>query len=417
LRAAAPLGVAVLALHVHHGLSAHSDAWLRHCEATCRRWSRRGAALAFAACRVEGAPRAGDSVEAWARGVRYAALRCLALERGVDLVLLAHHRRDQAETFLLQALRGGGIAGLAAMPRVAQSDGVTWARPWLATPREAIEAYARSHRLRWIDDDSNDDPRFARNRLRLHVWPALVEAFGDAEAALAAAAERSADAASLLADVGAADAASISADDGLDLARWRALSPPRRRQALVEWLRRELATAPPASLVARLLDETTNDDHRRWPAAAGELRSYRGRVRYETAAATANDSAPAPIDLSRPGVHALAPWRGAFRVEAVEQGGIAADEAARLVVRARAPGDRFQAGARRPARSLKLQYQARGVAPTDRDGPIVCREDGAIVFVAGLGIDARAVAADGERQVAIVWLPGGVAQGRRRGDR
>jgi tRNA(Ile)-lysidine synthase len=111
------------------------------------------------------------------------------------------------------------------------------------------------------------------------------------------------------------------------------------------------------------------------------------------------------------------PWRGAFRVDAVERGGIAAAEAARLVVRARAPGDRFQAGARRPARSLKLQYQARGVAPTDRDGPIVCREDGAIVFVAGLGIDARAVAADGERQVAIAWLPGGVAKGRRGGDR
>jgi hypothetical protein len=205
------------------------------------------------------------------------------------------------------------------MPRVARSDGVTWARPWLATPREAIEAYARSHRLRWIDDDSNDDPRFARNRLRLHVWPALVEAFGDAEAALAAAAERSADAASLLADVGAADAASISGDDGLDLARWRALSPPRRRQALVEWLRGELATAPPASLVARLLDETTNDDHRRWPAAAGELRSYRGRVRYETAAATANRFLRRPDRSQSPGVHALAPWRGAFRVDAVER--------------------------------------------------------------------------------------------------
>nr|HET7859200.1 tRNA lysidine(34) synthetase TilS [Caldimonas sp.] len=249
LAAAAPLGVAVLALHVHHGLSAHADDWLRHCEATCRRWSRRGAALAFAASRVQGAPGAGDSVEAWARKARYGALRMLALEHGVDLVLLGHHRRDQAETFLLQALRGGGVAGLAAMPKIARSDGITWMRPWLATPREAIEAYARRHRLRWIDDDSNDDARFARNRLRLHVWPALVDSFADAEAALAAAADRAGEAAALLADVGAADAASIAGDDGLDLARWRALSPPRRRQALVEWLRRELASAPPASLV------------------------------------------------------------------------------------------------------------------------------------------------------------------------
>ena len=407
----------MLALHVHHGLSAHADEWLRHCEATCRRWAQRGAALAFAAHQVEGAPRAGDSVEAWARDARYAALRGLALERGVDLVLLAHHRRDQAETFLLQALRGGGVAGWAAMPTVSQGEGVTWLRPWLATPRETIEAYARAHRLRWIDDDSNDDARFARNRLRLHVWPALVGAFSDAEAKLAAAAERAADAAALLADVGAVDAAVVAGDDGLDLARWRALSLPRRRQALVEWLRSELATAPPSSLVARLLHETKDDHHRRWPVTGGELRSYRGRVRHEVAAATAADPSPSPIDLSRPGVHAIAPWRGAFRVDVVERGGVAAVDAARLVVRSRAPGDRFQAGARRPARSLKLQYQARGVAPTERDGPIVCREDGGVVFVAGLGIDARAVAADGEQQVAIAWLPDGRAPGARRGDR
>jgi len=406
----------VLALHVHHGLSVHADEWLRHCEATCLRWSRRGAALAFAALRVEGAPRSGDSVEAWARKARYAALRSLALERGVDLVLLGHHRRDQAETFLLQALRGGGVAGLAAMPKIARSESLTWARPWLTTPREAIEAYARHHRLRWIDDDSNGDARFARNRLRLHVWPALIDAFADAEAALAAAADRAADAATLLADVGAADAASIAGEDGLDLARWRALSPPRRRQSLVEWLRRELATAPPASLVARLLLETADDGHRRWPAFDGELRSYRGRVSYEKSS-TRFDPAPSQIDLSRPGVHALAAWHGAFRVDAVERGGIAATEAARVVVRARAPGDRFQAGARRPQRSLKLQYQARGVAPPLRRGPVVCREDGSIVFVAGLGIDARAVAAEGVRQVAIAWLPDSVVHGSRGGDR
>jgi tRNA(Ile)-lysidine synthase len=406
----------VIALHVHHGLSAHADAWLRHCEATCRRWARRGASLAFAAHRIEAAPRAGDSVEAWARDARYAALGDLARERGVDLVLLAHHRRDQAETFLLQALRGGGVAGLAAMPKIAQSDGVTWLRPWLATPRETIEAYARRHRLRWIDDDSNDDARFARNRLRLHVWPALVDAFADAEAKLAAAADRAADAAALLAEIGAIDAAAIAGDDGLDLARWRSLSPPRRRQALVEWLRGELTAAPPTSLVARLLQETKDDRHRRWPITGGELRSYRGRVRHEAAAPRAADLAPSPIDLSRPGVHVLAPWQGAFRIDAVERGGIAASDAARLIVRPRAPGDRFQAGVRRPARSLKLQYQASGVAPTERDGPVVCREDGGVVFVAGLGIDARAVAADGDEQVAIAWLPG-VGPGPREGDR
>ena len=178
---AAPLGLSVLALHVHHGLSANADAWLAHATALCRRWARRGLPVELVARRLDARPAAGESVEAWARRARYRALREMALARGVDLVLLAHHRRDQAETFLLQALRGGGVAALSAMPKVVRRDGITWARPWLEQPREAIDAYARRHRLRWIDDDSNDDDRFARNRLRLRVWPALVEAFADAE--------------------------------------------------------------------------------------------------------------------------------------------------------------------------------------------------------------------------------------------
>ena len=108
----------------------------------------------------------------------------MAREEGASLLLLAHHRRDQAETWLLQALRGGGPAGLAAMPRCAERAGLVWARPWLDQPRSAIEAYLRQHLLTWVDDQSNADQRFARNRLRAIVWPAMLEAFTDAEAAL-----------------------------------------------------------------------------------------------------------------------------------------------------------------------------------------------------------------------------------------
>jgi tRNA(Ile)-lysidine synthase len=395
----------VLALHVHHGLSEHADAWLAHCAATCRRWARRGLPVEFASRRLVGRPRPAESVEAWARSARYRALRQMAVEGGTDLVLLGHHRRDQAETFLLQSLRGAGVAALASMPRVVRRDGIVWARPWLAQPREAIEAYARQHRLRWIDDDSNDHDRFARNRLRLHVWPALVAAFPDAEAALAGTAERAAHAATLIGECGAEDAAAIAAGDGFDLVRWRLLSPARQRQSLVAWLRREFAEPAPATLVERLLQEATPERHRRWLFAGGELRSYRGRLQRTLVTTAPEEPEPLVFDLSRPGVHAVSPWRGAFRVEHVDRGGIAAADATRLVLRARAPGDRFQAGPRRPARSLKLQYQALGIAPALRRGPIVCRRDGTAVFVPGLGVDARALAADGEPQVSLAWLP------------
>ncbi|MBU6259522.1 MAG: tRNA lysidine(34) synthetase TilS, partial [Burkholderiales bacterium] len=203
-RAARALGAEVVALHVHHGLQAEADDWLELVRRQARRWSAE-----FACQRLLGKPARGASVEAWARTERYRALAELAHASGCGLVLLAHHRRDQAETWLLQALRGAGAAGLAAMPARAERAGLTWVRPWLDQPREAIEAYVRRHRLRHAEDPSNGDPRYARNRLRLQVWPALTAAFPEAEAALAAAAAQAQDAAALAAQLAAQDLARL----------------------------------------------------------------------------------------------------------------------------------------------------------------------------------------------------------------
>ena len=306
---------------------------------------------------------------------------------------------------MLQALRGGGVAALAAMPRVARREGLTWARPWLAQPRTAIDAYARRHRLRWVDDDSNDDERFARNRMRRQVWPALEAAFADAEATIVAASERAQHAAAVVDEIAALDLASIAGDDGLDIAAWRRLSPARQRQAMLRWLRRSLAAPPPASLLERLLEELrAAESQRRWPSSGGELVAYRGRLRVLRAASSADAPAPVDIDLSRVGEYEIVGWQGAFRVDEAAAGGIAVARARRLEVRARLPGDRFQAGPRRPPRSLKLQFQSCAVAPALRDVPIVCI-DGEPAFVPGLGVDARVVAAAGEPQVTFTWLP------------
>jgi len=404
LASAAPLGVAVLALHVHHGLSPNADAWLAHCADRCRRWALAGKPIEFVAERIVGAPQRGESIEAWARRARYRALRRMALAHGVDLVLLGHHRRDQAETFLLQALRGGGVAAISAMPALARRDGVSWARPWLETPREAIEAYARRHRLRWLDDESNADERLARNRLRRRVWPALVAAFPDAEVALANAARWAQQAAALVDATAAGDLAAIGAGTDLDLVAWRGLAEARRGPVLRRWLAQTLGAPAPATLVERLRAEALAAGTRRWPVVGGMLHSYRGRLAFVADVRATSDAEPMAIDLSRPGLHEIAAWHGAFQVEPVSRGGLSTTTAAHLVVRARRPGDRFHAGAERPPRSLKLQFQSAGVAVPARAAPVVCDAE-RIVFVPGLGIDARALAAAGEPQVALTWLP------------
>lgn len=405
LAAARPLGIAVLALHVHHGLSANADAWLKHCADRCRRWARRGERVDFAFHRLDTSPLPGQSVEAWARRERYRALRRMALDGRAGLVLLAHHRRDQAETFLLQALRGGGVAGLSAMPASAVREGIVWARPWLDAPSEAIAAYARRHRLKAVEDESNSDPRFARNRLRRDVWPALVAAFADAESTLSMAAGWAAGASAAIDEQAAVDGAAIATARGLDIAAWRALSSLRQSHALRAWLLDRTGRAAPATLIERLGRELDAVAARQWPLPGGELHSYRGRLSWQPAA-----DAPSPrpttqfVDLSRPGVHELPMWGGAFVVERVASDGIAPAGAARLELRQRLPGDRFQAALSRPPRSLKLQYQAAGVPAAGRRGPIVWHGD-RIVFVPGLGLDARALAQPHDEQVSLAWRP------------
>lgn len=276
VRQAAPLGIRVVALHVHHGLMAEADAWL---ERVRRQAGRFGAA--FASERLQGGPARGDSVEAWARKGRYAALAGMAQATGCSLVLLAQHRRDQAETFLIQALRGGGAAGLAAMPRLVQREGVTFARPWLDMPREAIDAYVRRHRLSYVEDASNADARFARARLRA-LWPALSQSFPDAETTLARAAERAAADAALVAEAAAeglrallpardeTDAAlPARAARALPVAPWLRLSAARRAAVLRLWLGRVLDERVPETLLRRLLDELPGRQRARWHAGAG----------------------------------------------------------------------------------------------------------------------------------------------------
>ncbi|MBX3620335.1 MAG: tRNA lysidine(34) synthetase TilS [Rhizobacter sp.] len=407
-RAAVGQGVDVVALHVHHGLSPHADAWLEHGRRQCERWSRQGLPVRLRARRLDGAPVAGESIEAWARRERYKALREMAVDEGAMVVLLAHHERDQAETLLLQALRGAGVAGLAGMPKCIERDGITWLRPWLRQPRAAIEAYVRRYRLRHVDDDSNEHPRYARNRLRLQVWPALADAFPQAEASLADAATWAAEALACLDELAQIDLAQVVDAAGLRLPAWLALSAPRRANALRAWLRQVTGATAPASLVSRLQVELPGKGAGEWPCLHGVLRRYRGRLSWTPAGelqAVPTSTAETSLRITGPGTYSLPGWGGALIAQRVREGGVPAAWLGQLMLVPRQGGEQFMAGIGRPARSLKKQYQAAQVPGWERGGPLVY-SGGQLVFVPGLGVDARVQAAPGQPQLGLRWRSG-----------
>ncbi len=401
---ASDLGVAVIALHINHHLSTYADAWERHCRDQCTLWAAHGLPLSFAASRLRSRPEPGDSIEAWARRERYAALRRMAQRHGAELVLLAHHRRDQAETLILQAMRSAGVAGLSGMPRSTLRDGMRWMRPWLDKPRSAIEDYVRSHGLVYIDDDSNSDERYARNRLRRRVWPALEQAFPDAEQALAAAATWAQQATACLDEVAVDDLSNIAGDDGLALSGLQMLSVARRGNALRAWLRRQTGAAPPASLITRLNDELFGEGVATWPLAGGVLRRYRGHLTCQALAAVSDQAKvfESTLSIRRAVTYRLPGWGGCLRVTRVKEGGVPLAWLAQVELRERSGGERFQAGIGRPARSLKKQFQAAALPVWQRSGPLVY-SGGQLVFVPGLGIDARVIGLPGQPQVTLQW--------------
>lgn len=404
LTATAPLGVSVLALHVHHGLNAGAEAWLSHCRRTCEDLSAAGHRIRFESRRLTGRPPRGASVEAWARAGRYAALAEMARRAGASLVLLAQHRRDQAETLLLQALRGAGVAGLAGMPRLVERDGLHWGRPWLDRPREVIEDYVQARRLAFVDDPSNADPRFARNRLRRDVWPALINAFPDAEANLAASAAWWGEAHAALAELAALDLAVVAPGEALEVDAWLGLSAARRGNALRAWLAGRFGAAPPASLVLRLQDELPTRRDARWPAPGGVLGVHRGRLAYVRPTIAAVPP-PHRLVIARAGRYTVGPWAGRLEVARVQEGGVSFDRLAQIELRPRQGAEQFQSGPGRPPRSLKKQFQDAGIPAWQRDGPLVFSGD-RLIFVPGLGLDARALAAPGEAQAQLRWIAG-----------
>ena len=235
------------AVHVHHGLHADADAWARHCETVCAALD-----VPLDIVRVQVRRDSGLGLEGAAREARRRAFAGL-LDNG-ECLALAQHRDDQAETFLLRALRASGPDGLAAIrPARRFAAGWLW-RPLLETPRSALAAHAAHHGLSWIDDPSNDDTALARNFLRHHVLPLLRERWPHADAAFARSAQLSAESSDILAERDAATLDEVREDTGggLSVPALRGLSPARRARLLRYWVAVRGWPPLPAPGIARI---------------------------------------------------------------------------------------------------------------------------------------------------------------------
>ena len=200
-----------VALHIHHGLSPNADDWLAHCEARAREYG-----VSFEARHVNIARERDIGVEAAAREARYRALNEMCEQQRVTTLWLAQHADDQAETVLLQLLRGAGMAGLAAMaaepmnPQDASQSCLSRMRPLLTVARVQLEQYAHEHALRWVEDESNADTQYLRNALRHDIIPKLAAHFPAYRTALARTAKHAANAQQLLNELAELDMRSIS---------------------------------------------------------------------------------------------------------------------------------------------------------------------------------------------------------------
>jgi tRNA(Ile)-lysidine synthase len=366
LRALAPeFGYALRALHVHHGLSPNADAWRRFCARLCRDWKIPLASHKVKVLRGKAGP------EAAARGARYAVLR----RARADAVALAHQLDDQAETVLMNLLRGAGLAGASGMPAAARLGGKLLLRPLLAVPREAIVAYARRHRLDWIEDESNRDAALTRGYLRREVAPVLARRFPRWRESLARAARHFA-----AADAGAA-------------------------RALREFLAARGLRAPSEAKLAEMLKQLGSSGGRvaiRHDGAT--LRLYRGKVNLSRAGAPARF---APVRWGGERRLALPELGGALHFRRATGRGIALEplKDKGLTVRLRGGGERLRPDPRRPRRTLKNLFQEAGVPPWVRERLPLLYRDAELVWVPGIGVDARFRASGRARGIVPEWRP------------
>ena len=392
------IGFELRAMHVHHGLSPNADDWARFCSDTCATLN-----VPIEIVRVNVAKDSGLGLEAAARNARYQAL----LNAGADYVVLAHHQDDQAETLLLQLLRGAGAKGLSGM--APQDEQRRLRRPLLDTARAELLAFAEQRGLQWITDESNDDISYDRNYCRHEIFPVLEKRFPAAKQTLARSASHLAETATLLdelaqMDIGQAD--SVLPKKQLDLAVLAKLSEPRARNLLRWWLSANSQSLPSTIRLQEMLRQllTAKADARVKIAinSAGGvyLRRYQGFAYLES------NSHSLPIALLWQGEAELRlPDNSRLVFEKRSGCGLAFERLSinKLRIAHRTGGERFKPDLAKPTRTLKHLLQEAGMPPWQRERlPLVYCDD-VLAVVPGIGVECTMQARADETGLMILW--------------
>ncbi len=387
-------GVPLQAIHVDHGLQTDSGAWSEHCRQVAQDFN-----VEFQSLGVAVQLESGKGPEASARDARYNALHS-KLESG-DWLMSAHHREDQAETLLLNLIRGSGPMGIAGIGMLRRFGPGWLARPLLDTSRRELVEYASREALLWIEDPSNVDRRFDRNFLRHDILPRLGARWPDIAARLQRSARHAGEASRLLSDLARIDLESLGgcarrlAIDGL-----LRLSAARQRNLLRYALRELGLSTPTAMQLSRIQNEVlpAREDAQplvTWPGTV--VRRYRNGLYLLP---ESPQTVPGSIRVDADEVP-LGPGLGILEFLRGQAVGLSEEMMRRdIQIRFRQGGEEFKPYHQSHTRKLKKLLQEEGVVPWMRDRlPLVYAGDD-LVAVGDLWLAASAVSEPG---VALRW--------------
>jgi tRNA(Ile)-lysidine synthase len=378
----------IYAFHIHHGLQKPADDWLIFCERLAKKYKIHFDFRLLHLNTKEG------NVEARARAARYEALADLCEEYGIEDLLLAHHQNDQAETVLLQLLRGAGVAGLSGMSVhkhiQAGPRPLMLKRPLLDQSRAELEAYAKQHKLKWIEDPSNQDRKYRRNAIRKDVIPKLEKIQPEAVANLARSASLLSDAQALLDRLALQDGKGILIKDCLQLIPLLGLYKadlPAANNVLRYWLKmNELAMPSQERLNSwwRDLVAVKVDSQLEWTHDGKAIRLWRDQL--QLAPQSGGQWIFRTISTGSKNAGLPAAW-----VKKAQKEG-------RITTKARSGSEKLQIKPNSPRKTLKNLFQEGDIPPWQRNAPLLYI-DHELIAVAGVGVSYPHLVLTGSR----VW--------------